>query len=104
MEGRKCLDHQSLFSSEYLSVFNFKDFYYSHPEATKQEARAARVQHEAQSARVIAKAKSICESCPFVSECREWALTCMEEGIPLYGVTGGLTQEEQQEIINERRN
>ena len=41
-----------------------------------------------------ARAKAICEQCPVLRECREHALAVHEP----YGVWGGMTEEEREEI------
>lgn len=46
----------------------------------------------------IRMAKSICNSCPYKSECLEWALSNKETGI-----WGGLTEMERRRLRRERR-
>lgn len=101
-DGRKCLEHVNLFSDTHLAPFNFKDFYYAHPGASKQNARAARESHDKKAVIMTEKARAICRSCPFIDECRNWAVQCMKAGLPIYGVTGGTTQEEQLSIATEK--
>lgn len=44
-------------------------------------------------------AKAICNTCPVIEQCRQYALSSHEP----YGVWGGLTEEERREIIRSRR-
>lgn len=45
-----------------------------------------------------ARAKAICEQCPVIRQCAEHALAVQEP----YGVWGGMTEEEREEIYRER--
>ena len=42
-----------------------------------------------------AAAKAVCETCPALSACREWAIA---QGPRLYGIWGGLTETERQQV------
>lgn len=46
-----------------------------------------------------ARAKQICKTCPVITECREHALAVQE----VYGIWGGLGENERREIIAQRR-
>lgn len=46
-----------------------------------------------------ARAVLVCERCPVISECRQWAL---DAPIALYGVWGGTTEEERAALIRDR--
>lgn len=46
------------------------------------------------------KAKKICQTCPVISDCLDYALDIEEE----YGVYGGLSADERKVIIRRRRN
>lgn len=59
-----------------------------HPWGERGESRAARDE----------AAKSICEACPVIAECRQHALTVAEP----YGVWGGLTEEDRLVLLNKR--
>lgn len=103
VQGRACLEETGLFSSEYLSAFNFKDYYYDHPGASKKDAHEALIYHEKMRGRLTARAKAVCQSCPFISQCQEWGIESLTRDLPVYGVTGGLTQQEQEQEIISRR-
>lgn len=59
-----------------------------HPENERGTARADRDEH----------AKEICRRCPVMSPCREHALRSQEP----YGVWGGLSERERQELLARR--
>lgn len=59
--------------------------------STEDEAREDRVAREM-------RAKRICETCPVLARCREFALTTREP----YGVWGGLTEGERRRILERR--
>lgn len=46
------------------------------------------------------KAKAICEGCPVIQQCLQFALDTRET----YGVWGGTTPEERQEMLDKQRN
>lgn len=50
-------------------------------------------------ARAVARAKKICETCPLIEPCRDYALKHDE----LYGVWGGLSEYERRDIRRRRR-
>ena len=58
-----------------------------HPDGERGMARERRVE----------RAKSICASCPVLTQCREHALTVREP----YGVWGGLSEEERELIYRQ---
>jgi WhiB family redox-sensing transcriptional regulator len=62
--------------------------YFFHPEGERGRARAARE----------ARAKEVCDTCPVLAQCRRHALTAHEP----YGVWGGLSESERDEIIRGR--
>jgi hypothetical protein len=47
-----------------------------------------------------AAAKAVCETCPALSACREWAIA---QEPPLYGIWGGLTENERRQVRRSRR-
>lgn len=59
--------------------------------STEDESRDERIAREA-------RAKQICEMCPVLAACREFALTTREP----YGVWGGLTEGERRRVIERR--
>jgi WhiB family redox-sensing transcriptional regulator len=50
--------------------------------------------------KMIQKAKEACRECPVISECAKWALDTHQE----YGVWGGLSEIDRQDIWGKRRN
>jgi len=60
-----------------------------HPENERGGARAARE----------ARAKTICQTCPVINECRDHALAVEEP----YGVWGGMGEDERRAIIAARK-
>ncbi|MDO5026031.1 MAG: WhiB family transcriptional regulator [Trueperella sp.] len=63
--------------------------FFFHPEGERGGPRRRRIE----------RAKRICQSCPVLAECREYALVHREP----YGVWGGLSEEERKRIISRRR-
>lgn len=61
-----------------------------HPDGQRGSARAQREQ----------TAKKICASCPVIQQCREHALKVREP----YGVWGGLTEDEREQILRKDKN
>ena len=59
-----------------------------HPEGQRGDARQRREE----------QAKAICATCPVLQQCREHALKVREP----YGVWGGLTEDERDEILRRR--
>lgn len=47
-----------------------------------------------------AAAKAVCVTCPVIEQCLSWAMTVGEP----YGVWGGMTADERQELRGQRRN
>ncbi|WP_152203610.1 WhiB family transcriptional regulator [Georgenia thermotolerans] len=45
------------------------------------------------------KAQRLCDGCPVIDQCGEWALTVQEE----WGIWGGLTEEDRRAILRTRR-
>jgi WhiB family transcriptional regulator, redox-sensing transcriptional regulator len=62
--------------------------FFFHPEGERGPARANRE----------IRAKQVCRSCPVLEECRRHALTAHEP----YGVWGGLSESERDDIIRDR--
>jgi len=60
-----------------------------HPEAERGPRRSRR----------DAVAKAVCHQCPVIAECRRYALHAQEP----YGVWGGLSAEERQDLLRARR-
>ncbi len=60
-----------------------------HPEAERGPRRSHR----------DAVAKAVCQRCPVIAQCREYALHVEEP----YGVWGGLSEEERQALLRARR-
>lgn len=52
------------------------------------------------SARIVAKAKTICAGCPVIEECLDYALTTPGTQ---YGIWGGLTERERRQVKRRRR-
>lgn len=68
---------------------NMDSAVFFHPDGERGLARENRV----------ARAKKICQSCPVLVECRQYALSAQEP----FGVWGGLDESERREIITHRR-
>jgi WhiB family redox-sensing transcriptional regulator len=49
---------------------------------------------------LAAAAKAVCDTCPALSACREWAIA---QGPPLYGIWGGLTENERHQVRRSRQ-
>lgn len=63
--------------------------YFFHPEGERGGPRRRRIE----------RAKSICQNCPVIMQCREYALIHHEP----YGVWGGLSEEERALILQKQR-
>ncbi|MDY5584264.1 MAG: WhiB family transcriptional regulator [Arcanobacterium sp.] len=63
--------------------------YFFHPEGERGGPRRRRIE----------RAKRICQTCPVLEQCREYALSHHEP----YGVWGGLSEEERSLILAQRR-
>ncbi|QOQ39832.1 WhiB family transcriptional regulator [Trueperella pecoris] len=63
--------------------------FFFHPEGERGGPRRRRIE----------RAKRICQTCPVLDQCREYALTHNEP----YGVWGGLSEEERNRLARERR-
>lgn len=62
--------------------------FFFHPEGERGPARAERE----------ARAKTVCRACPVIEQCRRHALSVQEP----YGVWGGLSESERQDMTRER--
>lgn len=71
------------------SCNNMDPEFFFHPEGERGGPRRRRIE----------RAKRICQTCPVIDECREYALVNHEP----YGVWGGLSEEERNRIISAKR-
>jgi WhiB family redox-sensing transcriptional regulator len=79
-----------------ISVWRFKGAcltadpeLFFHPDQERGPARAARE----------AEAKKVCDRCPVIEQCAQWALATRQS----YGVWGGLTEDERASLLRRRR-
>ncbi|WP_297566070.1 WhiB family transcriptional regulator [uncultured Arcanobacterium sp.] len=63
--------------------------FFFHPEGERGGPRRRRIE----------RAKRICQHCPVILECREYALDHREP----YGVWGGMSEEERSRVVRQRR-
>nr|WP_204398830.1 WhiB family transcriptional regulator [Arcanobacterium pluranimalium] len=63
--------------------------FFFHPEGERGGPRRRRIE----------RAKRICQNCPVIEQCRDYALSHHEP----YGVWGGLSEEERGRILQQRR-
>ncbi|ADH93028.1 Transcription factor WhiB [Arcanobacterium haemolyticum] len=71
------------------SCNNMDPEFFFHPEGERGGPRRRRIE----------RAKRICQTCPVIDECREYALVNHEP----YGVWGGLSEEERNRLISAKR-
>lgn len=107
-------DAQKLFMSPFLEPFSESDFYEDNlgrEKLNKEELEERqrelqpileekRTEHELANKIYTARAKAICEECPVLDLCAQYAVEKQAEGIEFYGVMAGKTKEERGQIIN----
>ena len=90
--GGACLDQADLFASDALDYSptdsEFADF------TAEQHATAAAAKVAAETAAVAA-----CNTCPLLNACRADVIDQVNQGIPVYGVSGGLTDADRAQMI-----
>lgn len=106
---------RKLFLLPYLEQFNEKEFYADRlgsttrmtkadqrkeKEALREELEEERTKHQLGYSIYTNMARKYCESCPVLQQCRASTLSKEEQGEPVFGVAGGYTKEEREELLN----
>lgn len=92
-----CVANRSIFDSRFLTDFDPDDYLEDHAGVSENEIKKNEVLHLISQNMMIREAKQLCATCPVLDKCKSWALSEETDNQRIFGVVGGMSEEERLE-------